>query len=196
MACATGHPARHSKDYGGRDGMWRAVCDSAGVMKTPILLAALLATVAGAESAASSAVSVEFHEPESYTDFQTSPIESEADRIALQRELRSRIEQIAEAEVPPNYHLELQIRDVDLAGDFEPEQGPDADDVRIIRGNDPPRITVQYVLKGPGGTQVDAGQRTLTNLEFQQTLKTKTDDRLYYETKLLRDFVSEITQTS
>jgi len=162
-----------------------------------LLVASSLAIPAmAANQDSDSAVTVRYHEPESYTDFKMKPTEGASGQRALEEQLRDRIQQIGNAEVPPQYHLDLNIRDIDLAGAFEPERGPDADNVRIVRAVYPPRIEVDYTLRGPGGNTVSSGTRTLTNLAFEQILKSRPNDDLFYEAQLIRDFVSEITQRS
>jgi len=161
---------------------------------TLVLAGSVAIPAIAANQDSDSAVTVQFHEPDTYTDFKMKPIESQSDQKALEKQMRDRIQQIAKAEVPPQYHLDLNIRDIDLAGEFEPENGPDADNVRIVRAVYPPEIELDYTLKGPGGNTVSSGTRTLTNLAFEQTLKSRPNDDLFYEAELIRNFVSEITR--
>ncbi|HEX9781424.1 MAG TPA: DUF3016 domain-containing protein [Opitutaceae bacterium] len=171
-------------------------------MKTKIF--AFLATVAfgGASGAlavqpanSTSPVTVEFLEPENYTDFRTSEFGGNREQAGLEHELRREIQRIAVRHLPPGYHLNLRFRDIDMAGEFEPWHGPRFSDVRIVREIYPPRMDVEYSITNDAGEVVASGTRKLSDINYLWRLRMRTDDQFSYENELLNDFIRDISRS-
>ncbi len=142
-----------------------------------------------------SAATVEFLEPENYTDFRTSEFGGPSEQSALQQEMRKKIERVAERYVPPGYHLTLRFRDIDMAGDFEPWRGPRLDDVRIVRDIYPPRMDVEYEIVRNDGEVVASGQKKISDMNHMQRIRLRTTDQLERETELVSDLIRDITRS-
>lgn len=167
---------------------------------TPRLLGVLL--IAGFASSCTTigergggTVEVNFQAPDQFTDLNsTSSAARGADEAYLQ-ELREYVERIGASRIPAGHTLALTITDVDMAGRFEPEQGPDLNDVRIIRSVYPPRIDLTYRLTGPSGAVVSEGQRQLRNMAFDWTASPQDrNNPLRHEKELLDDFLGDIAR--
>ncbi len=165
-----------------------------------IACALALATIGRADETSSKndnndQVSIQFLEPENYTDFAKSQMKSKSGREALEKEFRQRLKDVAGRYLPPGYHLTLRFRDINMAGEFEPQRGPEFNDVRIIRGIYPPSIKVEYEIKDPEGNVVASGQRRETDLTFQDVVTFRRDRPLFYETELVIDLLRDITRS-
>ncbi|MGH8017244.1 MAG: DUF3016 domain-containing protein [Opitutaceae bacterium] len=167
-------------------------------MKTATLSLALvliLTPAFGASEETGDDITVEFLEPENYRDFKTSRMGGEDDREALQESFREKIVDVAERYLPPGYQLILRFRDIDMTGDFEPQHGPEFDDVRIVRAIYPPSLVVEYQITGENGDVAASGTKRISDLAFQYTVSFRKNDPLFYETELIRDLLREITRS-
>lgn len=158
-------------------------------------LAYPLAAVANRDRVGGGQVEVQFEEPNQFTDIQRSYNTMEADESYL-KDLREYIEQAASSRLQAGQRLQVTITNVDMAGDFEPERGPELHDVRIVRSIYPPRIDLRYTLTDSAGSVISQGERQLRDLAFEYKLPPATwrDDPLRHEKMLLQDFFSEITR--
>jgi hypothetical protein len=107
---------------------------------------------------------------------------------ALLDELHKFMREMGEIYMPAGMHLEIKVTDVDLAGDFEPWRSPQFDNVRILRGIYPPRISLEFRLTDGSGALVSAGKRVLYDIAYQQRVVRPSDDYLRYEKDILRDW--------
>ncbi|MDX2185663.1 MAG: DUF3016 domain-containing protein [Opitutaceae bacterium] len=165
-------------------------------MKTKIaLLAALVAALlpqvrAESSNAANGPVNVVFQEPEKFTDVKTSSMGSDRDRDAILEEVKSFIEQTASKRVPAGHVLTITVRDLDMAGDFEPWRF-DARDVRIVKDLYPPRAKVSFRLTDASGAVVKEGDRNLSDMGFMQTISVDRNDELRFEKRLIGDWIED-----
>ena len=142
----------------------------------------------------SATATVEFLNSKDFTDFKTKLNSTDADRQALERELRKAVQRDAAASLPAGFHLTLRFRDIDLAGDFEPGRNFNYGDIRIVRDIYPPRLSVEYVVADATGNVVASGERQLTDLAFQSRIVNPAlvSDQTYSEQQLLADFIGEL----
>ncbi len=155
-----------------------------------ILAATLLAPVAAVAHGASK-VTVIFDHPENFTDVKDSFVGTDKGRDDLLGQIRQFIESRANSYLREDQRLEIKFTDVDLAGDFEPSQGTRFDNVRVIKGVYPPRLTFEFKLMDAAGRVLNQGKRKLTDQTFQtRLLRPGTeDDSLRYEKDLLIDWM-------
>jgi Protein of unknown function (DUF3016) len=165
-------------------------------MKTKVLILTGLLATAGAGMAFAGAattppasrVAVVFVQPDQFTDCKrTSWGGTSTD---LLNELQKFMQTTGDYYVPAGMHLAIKVTNVDLAGEFEPQLGPQFDDVRMVRAIYPPRIALNFVLTNAQGAVVSSGQRDLTDPAFQMRLAWPDDDYLHYEKGMLRDWFS------
>lgn len=132
-------------------------------------------------------VSVTFMEPEKFTDARRAELEPTSKSVL--GELQNFIVQTGARYVPENMRLTIKVTNVDLAGDFELFRGPQAGQVRIIKGLYPPRIVLDFELVDSAGSVIKAGKRNLTDINYQLRSVYPREDALRYEKDLLRDWL-------
>ncbi len=147
------------------------------------LLAGLLVAV-GVASAAT--VSVTFVQPEKFTDAGHSRGRAtERDLAELQQEMQQHLQRLADRKLASGDTLQVEVLDVDLAGDFEMNRLTRFSDVRVVRDIASPRITLRYTLK-LGDRVVNGAEEQLSDLNFLQGFNHySSGDRLRYEKPML-----------
>ena len=164
-------------------------------MKTKLFLMVYLGLIAaGAASAApadkpASPVEVTFIAPEKFTDAKQDAMDSERGRNALLGELKEHLVTQAAKYVAPGQQLEIKVTDVDLAGEFEPQRGPDFNNIRIVKEIYPPRVNLEFRLRGADGKVVSEGKRQLRKLDYLLSVALPTSDHLRYEKEMLSDWL-------
>jgi hypothetical protein len=146
---------------------------------------------AAKEKAPFNRVDVTFFEAEAFTDVKDTTFGTEKGRDATLKELRDFIVERAEKILPPGYTLAITVRDVDLAGEFEPWRGPRFDDVRIVKDIYPPRFTLAFRLTDEAGNLVKEGERKLSDLAFMSRISIHLRDPLRYEKEMLGDWIRQ-----
>ncbi|AWY43906.1 DUF3016 domain-containing protein [Pseudomonas putida] len=151
-------------------------------------LVALLPLIMVPIANAASSVEVDFKNPEKYTDasLDSPGYERGADSYVM-KELRSYFQKLGERYLPPGQQLQIEIRNIDLAGRFEPWR-PNAYDVRFMRDITWPSIDLHYVLKQDGEIVSQADARVVDQLYLQRPGRANRSDRLYSEKAMLSDW--------
>jgi Protein of unknown function (DUF3016) len=88
----------------------------------------------------------------------------------------------------PGQQLEVWIDDIDLAGSFEPWHGPNAQDIRFMRDQYPPRMDLHYRLTDADGS-LHEGVRKLRDGAYLQKTIAMTSDPLRYDKRLINDWL-------
>ena len=160
-------------------------------MKIKLLLFAYLGLIGCSVALAASAdnidspVKVTFMEPENFTDLKTAYMDTDRGREALVAELKRHILARAARYLTTGQRLEITITDVDLAGDFEPWQRDNLQDVRIVKDIYPPRVTLQFRLLDGDGAVLSEGTRQLLDLGYMMNLAWPMSDPLRYDKEML-----------
>lgn len=137
-------------------------------------------------------VDVTYVQPEKFTDVKDSYFANDKVRDEYLGELKQHIESKAKDYLPTGWHLAVRVKDVDMAGDFEPWRGPQYDDIRIVKDIYPPRIKLEFTLTNAAGKVVKQGERNLTNLSFLEEINIYfPDDHLRYEKALLDSWLRQ-----
>jgi Protein of unknown function (DUF3016) len=132
---------------------------------------------------------VEYIHPENFTDVSFRSMTRQGAQDRLEHELTHTIEGAA-AHYLGAYELDVRIVDVAMAGREAFEKPGFNSDLRIRNGlGKPPKISVEYEIKGPAGHVVAKGARVLTNLTYQWDYPDTYIDTLYPEKQLLRDWI-------
>jgi len=138
-------------------------------------------------------VLVHYHEPMKFTDFRESSFASERMVRAMMVDFARSIRRATLRHLPEGYTIQITFTDIDMAGDFEPQRGPDASDVRIIRDIYPPRLVFIYVIRDATGEIVADGEEAISDLNFQQNVPhLRRQDPFVYEEELFRRWVSRL----
>ncbi len=153
--------------------------------------AALFLPIASGKPTQSGAskLTVNFPGWEKYTDIKDYYNPTDQGERAILDDLKQALETTAHYRVPDGDHLTLTFSDIDLAGDFEPWHGAQAEDIRIVKDIYPPRFVFTYSLVDATGKVLTAGTEKLTDLAFTQTLSLDTNDSRHYDKAVLRDWM-------
>jgi len=150
-----------------------------------LLLAGCAAAAPVDESA--SRVSVAFIEPEKFTDARRAELDPTSSGIL--RELEKFLIETGARYVPADMRLSIRVTNIDLAGDFELFRGPQADQIRIVKGLYPPHIVLEFEVLDSEAKVVKTGKRDLTDIDYQMRSVYPREDYLRYEKDLLRDWL-------
>ena len=152
------------------------------------LLGAGLLVVAGATSAGVSAatVSVTFVHPETFTDAGHSRGRATQRELAvLQKDLQQHLQRLADRKLAASDTLQVEVLDIDLAGDFQPVRWASFSDVRVVRDIASPRITLRYTAQ-QGDRVVTGPEEQLSDMNFLWSHnRYSSGDRLRYEKPML-----------
>lgn len=146
---------------------------------------------ASATAAADKSVNVVFQNPEKFADVKYSQMDSDKDRDSLLDQLKEYITERAASRLADGQTFDVTIKEVDMAGDFEPWHAR-TQDVRIIKDIYPPRIDLDFKLTGANGKILAEGSRQLRDLSFMTNLisPTLSNDSLKYEKNLIDGWLS------
>jgi Protein of unknown function (DUF3016) len=148
------------------------------------VLAAGFLIAAGTASAAT--VSVTFVQPEKFTDAGHSRGRATERELAeLREDLQQHLQGLADRKLAASDALQVEVLDIDLAGDFETNRLTRFVDVRVVRDIASPRITLRYTLK-QGDRVVTGAEEQLSDMNFLWGHNRYSNgDRLRYEKPLL-----------
>lgn len=150
-----------------------------------LILAALPVTIA--VGAARAEVEVWFHQPERFTD--AGMYRERGARVAepTLEALRAHFQALGERHLAPGQALRVEVRDVDLAGRYEPWR-IDTRDVRVMRDITWPRIALRWRLEEQGVVTAEA-EETIRDLHYlsRDGLRGRAEP-LAYEKAMLEDW--------
>ncbi|MCB5184662.1 DUF3016 domain-containing protein [Methylobacillus gramineus] len=131
-------------------------------------------------------VQVEYIQPEKFTDISSTdhgpPNSSYLDQLS-KHIMRQAGRYLREGE-----QLTISIRDVDMAGAFEPWNTP-GNDIRMMKHIYPPRIVLSYRLQGADGSVLKAGEESLGNLNYMLSMQPSSTDTMRHEKALMGDWL-------
>ncbi|WP_158881499.1 DUF3016 domain-containing protein [Rhodanobacter sp. L36] len=131
-------------------------------------------------------VSVHYKDPKNFTEAKLSAGINQLNADDYLKPLKEYIAQRASRILTSGQHLDIEVTDVDRAGDFEPWHGPRMDQVRVIKSIYPPRIDLNFTLTDADGKVLSKGQRKLRDLAFMDDSSPALDsDSLRYEKGLI-----------
>lgn len=135
-------------------------------------------------------VQVEYISPERFTDISSTnhgpPNPNYLDQ------LRKHVEKKAAGYLRPGEQLTISIKDIDMAGGFEPWIMPINPDVRMVRDIYPPRIVLNYELRDGDGKVLQAGDEKLSNPAFLLNPRPNSLDNMRHEKALLDGWLSKV----
>ncbi|MBI5256175.1 MAG: DUF3016 domain-containing protein [Burkholderiales bacterium] len=128
-------------------------------MRVTLMLLACLA----AAGASAGTVEVRFIEPDKFTDARDNLLRRDEVLDALAQHFK----QLGGARLPAQQTLQVEVLDVDLAGDVFPRVA--VHDVRVMRGRaDWPRMHLRYTLR-EGDRELQRGEAQLADMAYQQS---------------------------
>jgi hypothetical protein len=156
------------------------------VLTPALALAALLPAAHAAVEPA--AIVVQDIHPENFTDLGDSRNPGPQVRAAYLESLNRHLQERAARALTPGETLQVEISDVDMAGEFEGWHLY-ADNVRMIRDIYPPRIDLHFILVDAAGSIVKDGDRKLRDTAFTRNVTAYSGDPLRYEKALIDAWV-------
>ena len=130
---------------------------------------------------------VNFENPEKFSDLKDSMTGTDKGREYYLKEIRKLIEEQAQR-LPVGQKLTITFTDIDMAGDYLPAMAS-GHDVRVVKDIYPPRMKFTYRITDAADAVVNEGQENLTDLDFMHTPGLDRNDTLFYEKALLRDWL-------
>ena len=154
-------------------------------MKHSIRLAVAAALLAAA-GAASAGVNVKYVAPEDFADVPYSDVE----RDRLLRELSDHFGKLAK-QLPPGQDLNVEVLDIDLAGQLKPMRWA-VQDIRVMTGGaDWPHITLRYTITQDGQV-IKSGQERVQNMNYTHRMNRYfASETLRYEKQMLDDWFKQ-----
>jgi Protein of unknown function (DUF3016) len=151
------------------------------------LIAAATLGLAGLSAAqAAGQLDVSFVKPEEFRDLGRVT----ADRDRAIKTLTEYLQQLGR-QLPDGQTLRLEVTDIDMAGEIHPSAS--LTDIRIARGGaDWPYLALRYALT-EGGRTLKSGESRLSDMAylFSRRGYPATDNQMYYEKRLLRDWFDQ-----
>jgi hypothetical protein len=163
---------------------WSRNMNTNCIFKLAALAAVLLSTSAGAGEAV-----VDWKNPEKYTDIRSGDQTAKSMRNSLAKSLGGEFSELA-AQLPPGYQLGITVTDLDLAGEVDPVEFRQMNQIRVLKDIYFPRMIFDYQLKDAGGVVLQ-GQTAVEVSDMQYLLamrSTRSSERFYAERKMIRDW--------
>jgi len=131
-----------------------------------------------------------FPHPDKYKDIKDAYMATEKGEKANLDILGNCIVEEANDRLPAGDKLTMEFTDVDLAGDFEPWRGAQADDVRIVRDLYPPDYKFTWKVTDAAGKVLKEGTEDLRDIDFQMKVSLDDSTPLKPDKAELRDWLS------
>ncbi|MEO6264662.1 MAG: DUF3016 domain-containing protein [Luteimonas sp.] len=131
-------------------------------------------------------VSVRWEDPAQFSELRYSHNRWEASRGDWVMQLATWLRTRAERRLPPGERLDIDITDIQRAGNYEPWLGIQFDSVRILRDLYPPRIRLTVQRLDANGRVVAEGERRLSDPGFlMNDSNFGRDDPLRFEKRMI-----------
>ncbi|NKF49395.1 DUF3016 domain-containing protein [Shewanella sp. WXL01] len=135
-------------------------------------------------------VKIEWQNPKKFRDIKTSNERQSRFEARLFETLTKNLDKEVTKTLKPNQKLEMQVSNLDLAGDMRPTFGATTGDLRIIKDLYPPRMTFTYqVLEGD--KVVVAGDEKLVDMTFMNNVRNRNHKPFQYETVMLKNWFNK-----
>ncbi|MET0267112.1 MAG: DUF3016 domain-containing protein [Duganella sp.] len=152
-------------------------------MMRPTIKSALAVLLLAGASAAWAEVNVTYVKPDEFMDVPRSEIERE-------RVLKDFSQYFAtlDKKLPAGQQLNIEVLDIDLAGQLWPRRSS-GEDIRIMKGGaDWPRMQLRYTLL-ENGKVLRSGEDNISNMMYQQRFTRHTSsDPMRYEKQMIDDW--------
>lgn len=136
-------------------------------------------------------VSVRWEDPATFSEIRYSQNRFESSRGNWVEALAAHLRQYAAARLPAGERLDVNLTDVERAGDFESWRDVRFRDTRFMRDIYPPRIRLSFTRTGADGAIIAQGERRLTDPGFLTGAGARMDhDPLRYEKALLERWLA------
>lgn len=135
-------------------------------------------------------VQVRWENPANFTEIRYSHNSVESRRGNWVEQLAQHVRKYATPRLPAGDRLEVNITDIDLAGDYEPWHGARFQDTRFLRDIYPPRITLAFTLTDASGAVIAQGERKLRDSAYLMQSSGFSSDPLRHEKRMLERWLA------
>ncbi|MEL1265337.1 DUF3016 domain-containing protein [Pseudoxanthomonas putridarboris] len=135
------------------------------------------------------AVSVGWTDPAQFSEIKYSGNRWEAQRGRWVVDLAEYLQEKSAHRLARGQTLDVTITDIDRAGRYEPTVRPGMNDIRIVKDIYPPRMTLNFTLKGPEGQVLAEGERKLVDHGFLMSSSVNNNDQLRFEKRMIDDWL-------
>lgn len=158
------------------------------MMRLVYCLAALPLLVYSPLAASHPGLTINFVEPEKYTDVGLSGSSSPKTRRYVLTTLEHYLHQLADHRLPERHTLKIDFYDIDMAGEYEPWRAPMLNNTRFIRDIYRPQIKLHYQWRDAQGNVLAEGDETVSDPVYLQHADPGylNNDPLRYEKTLLK----------
>ena len=141
-------------------------------------------------------VKVNWQDPDKFTDIRPTNETRDAFRQRLFDALDEVFRDNAKA-LPENYLLEINVTNLDLAGDTNVLHPNNGHDIRLIKDIYWPRMSLQFSLKNDSGAVVSEGKANLSDMSFLFTHRIVTSHTGFeYEERMINNWFKEQQRTN
>ncbi|MGY0565060.1 MAG: DUF3016 domain-containing protein [Paraglaciecola chathamensis] len=163
--------------------------------KLAVVLLSGVSLMLSAQAYSQGKVEVTWENTEKYTDVRPSNESRKRFKERTFKQLDEYLVELAEA-LPEGQTLNMTVTNLDLAGQVWPASfvgiGNGANDVRLIKSIDIPRIAFSFELLGADGTVLQQGEQNLKDMSFQDRHNPFfSSENLRYEKNMLRMWFEE-----
>lgn len=141
-------------------------------------------------------VTLQFVDSKNFTDIELGYLSHERDAKKVMKSISEAFQKAADRYLPSGYTLDIQVTNIDLAGDRSPLTSTFGD-IRVYRDLYPPRIHFSYAVYDAQEKLVSSGQVKKTDLSYLQTLRgvgNRSDEKAPYVAELVRGWASKSLQ--
>ena len=145
-----------------------------------------------------SPVAVQWSDPSEFTDLKFSGNRWRAAQGDWVRQLAEHLRETTVKRLPDGERMEVTITDIGRAGRYEPWQGIQMQDVRILRDHYPPSMKLEFRHYGADGSVLAEGTRELRDTGYLMGgSNIGGHENLYYEKRMIDEWVrDELRRTS
>ncbi len=155
-------------------------------MKSIIVIGLALLLPCVAQSALVGGVKVTFVDVEKFTDILSgneSPVDAQK---TVKKEFAQIFSRLGK-KLPDGYQLEVSVTDIDLAGKVAYNLTQSAQNLRVVKDTDWPRIKFSYTIKDASQNVLASGTEDLRDLDFATKINTSNSE-FKFEEQMLRDW--------
>jgi len=135
------------------------------------------------------AVSVSWTDPAQFSEIKFSGNRWESQQGTWVTDLAKYLRDEAGQRLARGQTLDVVISDIDRAGRYEPTVRVGMDHIRVVKDIYPPRMTLNFTVKGADGQVVAEGERKLVDHGFLMGSNLNSNDALRYEKRLIDDWL-------
>ena len=144
----------------------------------------------GGGGAATGVVTVQYLNPERFTDFNVQGRDVQSSTTVFTQEVTNTLQPVMGSRFP-GYLLTLRFTNIDLAGRRSSVRASSA---RVVRGSTPARLSFDYVLRDKSGRTVASGsQRLVDHARPTQAGNPSRSGPLFNENRMLRRWLQSLS---